>query len=1531
MNLFRLITVLFISFFVFISINDSFATTSNMNSPSGYFLHSEEMNRKRSSSDDQADILLIQSSLPWGLDSNEIIIENLNYRYYQINMNEINNVNMDDYQVILIVNDQEQSFYDYYKSNYDFFVNYVRSGGVLLFFACDNGWAEGELKETLPGGILTESEFECSNIIINNDHPIVSGVLTNNSLALTNTDLNDNTCSHAYFSNVEEKINDQSIFNVDIIFKGSDSNMPTLIEYSLGNGKVIASTNAWEWAYKKAGLSGGDCGGIIGDYALKSLDDIYKYAFSVSGSHKVQGVKLSIYPDDNKLPNRPVLYKSKADLIDIIISIENTTGEDQNEISLDLKLNKDEIDENYLYIYRRQSPEDIAISHPLQLSTSDYTKSIMDDYINISLNNLQIMKKGYFDYLRPKNDQFVFRLKLSNNLNYGKEILSDTVAKIYGNNIKTSTVKLSDEGKILVAPRFNKIIVTNRELLYRSYLNLLGVINIVNLSSVNIFFERLYEIASEKHAVIYFIDKYDRDKDSDRLNNITINWLTDRNNLANGTLNANYTYGYSPTTNDDTESINDTNNLNDNQEEETRINQVALKIKSFIKSFIDNSGGINYPRYITILGGDQIIPFYRIFDESNTVSKYKQYHDATPVTKIDALNNYLFTDIIYRDYDNAGWRNGEVELKLGRVLGVTVDDITNLLSTSNKVSYSSLNAVKLENNMRNCELTNYDNSLVSSGYSCITKIDNVVIDVPNPGGCFPNKECGANDSAVWSDVQKLFSGTANNVKNFDIMRLMCHGSIEAVSSSEDFTNSAIRFCPIRYHHEYFSGQNLDDNRNSIKKHFAKFNPFFIFDACLVGIIDGYSSDHLLNSLLPLSIRGAFAASGVTWTPRISDYIDLFTNEFIEGRNSGSSLYLANRRYGAISNSTKDRYTIYQMNLFGVPWSSIQPPDQRTTSKKRKALKISHLDKFSSKINKRNANTLTKSVDVNLTNYSIDEKQQFDIIVIDGCNLLQKDENTPVLPFFRYIVKVPADTTINNVNVTKENQVSLGQLNIPSYQPPPPIPLPSEEQPSGFIEYPILKGGYPTNHFTYTSVLLENYQEIIITVIPVFYNFESKETTLSDKLTIDIEYSTPIKGILKSVSITQPIFSSNEIIPVDVQIENISSEDHFFNITLEILTLSETLVSNQIISREILKNSSKEINISIPAPDTCDSYRLMTKVDDGSVVIGQEVYDINVSSGKIVNFSTEEIINSDNYASFELRFNNNSDNEITIYQDIFIYNSQNELISSLPQVVDSIDSGETQTITTQWFPPNDVMDGVYHAYCVVKVDDEIFRHPSNNFRIKNINNLPKADASKDQEVDEEDSVLLDGSASSVPNGISFCQWIQTAGIPVELSDPQQISTTFIAPDITLKDLTLEFQLKITDKNGEISTDSCTIFVKWINKQPTAHAKCPSNAKIGDIVMLDGTESNDPDGFEDIVLFKWKQTKGNTVSLSDNQSITPTFTIPETDDNTVLSFQLTVSDYNGLTDTHSCSLSVINKQDSLDEDSSSSCFINSLLRY
>ncbi|EIC31531.1 MULTISPECIES: PKD domain-containing protein [Methylomicrobium] len=170
--------------------------------------------------------------------------------------------------------------------------------------------------------------------------------------------------------------------------------------------------------------------------------------------------------------------------------------------------------------------------------------------------------------------------------------------------------------------------------------------------------------------------------------------------------------------------------------------------------------------------------------------------------------------------------------------------------------------------------------------------------------------------------------------------------------------------------------------------------------------------------------------------------------------------------------------------------------------------------------------------------------------------------------------------------------------------------------------------------------------------------------------------------------------------------------------------------------------------------------------------------------------------------------------------------------------------------------------------------------------------PFAEAGTDQSVRAGVEAVLDGSASSDPEGQALSyQWTQLAGPTVTLDDPTAIKPRFTTPRLG-NDTVLTFQLVITDTDGnESDAATVNVDVKWHNEAPVADPGAASTLRAGAVKVLGG-ESYDPDG--DPLAYHWTQTGGPTVALSSDTAANPSFVAPVDAIGQTLTFSLTVSD-------------------------------------
>ena len=243
-----------------------------------------------------------------------------------------------------------------------------------------------------------------------------------------------------------------------------------------------------------------------------------------------------------------------------------------------------------------------------------------------------------------------------------------------------------------------------------------------------------------------------------------------------------------------------------------------------------------------------------------------------------------------------------------------------------------------------------------------------------------------------------------------------------------------------------------------------------------------------------------------------------------------------------------------------------------------------------------------------------------------------------------------------------------------------------------------------------------------------------------------------------------------------------------------------------------------------------------------------------------------------------------------------------------------------------------------------VSDSLGKSSDANVSIAIIyNNPPTANAGANQEVNENQLVQLDGSASSDTEDDSLTyswQQVDSSGYSVTLIDPKTTTPTFTTPFV-VADTELTFQLTVSDSLGKSSDANVSIAIIY-NSPPQADAGENQQVNENQLVYLDGSGSKDDQGSEDdpdskdgqddkddpdskdsqdskddqdskdsSLDFFWQQvdSSGYSIKLSEAQIAKPTFTTPEVKADTDLIFQLTVTDSLGKSSDAKVTISVV----------------------
>lgn len=180
----------------------------------------------------------------------------------------------------------------------------------------------------------------------------------------------------------------------------------------------------------------------------------------------------------------------------------------------------------------------------------------------------------------------------------------------------------------------------------------------------------------------------------------------------------------------------------------------------------------------------------------------------------------------------------------------------------------------------------------------------------------------------------------------------------------------------------------------------------------------------------------------------------------------------------------------------------------------------------------------------------------------------------------------------------------------------------------------------------------------------------------------------------------------------------------------------------------------------------------------------------------------------------------------------------------------------------------------------------------------------ANAGEDQTLNSGVKVTLNGEQSKPDDGSLQFLWKQVGGSQsVDLMNADSAKPEFDTSQIT-ENTQLKFELKVTDKNNQVDTDTVNVNVigERQNQKPEANAGSSKTVFEGELTELDGTGSRDVDG--NIISYEWEskdcdnEPKGE---IQNSQQAKATFMAPQiSSSSTSCNVELKVTDNEGDTD-------------------------------
>ncbi len=182
-------------------------------------------------------VALFRDNFPWFVNSTEPILAKYNISYVVYNSLDFGSVDLAQYQKVILVSEQVQTFYDRLEGNVTWFEDYAANGGVLELHSVDRkgnpSYHNGTWNQYLyPGGInKTYNVEEVDNSINMPIHPFILKPFLLNESQVDGWIGGEFT---VYPSHARE------------ILLGPNAD-PILLEFSYGSGYIVASTGTLEY------------------------------------------------------------------------------------------------------------------------------------------------------------------------------------------------------------------------------------------------------------------------------------------------------------------------------------------------------------------------------------------------------------------------------------------------------------------------------------------------------------------------------------------------------------------------------------------------------------------------------------------------------------------------------------------------------------------------------------------------------------------------------------------------------------------------------------------------------------------------------------------------------------------------------------------------------------------------------------------------------------------------------------------------------------------------------------------------------------------------------------------------------------------------------------------------------------------------------------------------------------------------------------------------------------------------------------
>jgi hypothetical protein len=690
-------------------------------------------------------------------------------------------------------------------------------------------------------------------------------------------------------------------------------------------------------------------------------------------------------------------------------------------------------------------------------------------------------------------------------------------------------------------------------------------------------------------------------------------------------------------------------------------NSVANVVDNLVEDWAND--GSPHPTYLLLVGDDPIIPYYRVDDPIGSEQDHA-YHGVHPI--LDALTQHdgFFSDAKYADLDDDDWQKRPADLAVGRIVGLTPDDMLNFVQSGREgpdVGNQTFVAASRDGRDFGVEGT-----VRSFGFDILYDGQGEPWDMV--------------DTDSWTYAE-LVAAMENEFAAFGFAD---HGEHDGVATPGGF----------------WIGASIIDALSADGGNYADTHPFFGIHACRVGFALGASTsytDSLMYALVHEGASGVAASMGISYSDANWDarghaerFMQCLWNKLLPAwgsRATGVALREARANYDkGIRWDSHDKKTIMEYTLFGLPWVAIPdiPPSVSALAvggKEAAPLPFSPVFEPPQPTGITGTYSIRTALDASHYAVFTDVVPGFDVLQIEGLDL-SGDANLPMLPVALYTMTLPADAEIVSVGLVTDAAVILVGLNLPVFVPVSDTlaASPGTAKPLSAMTL------FPTQPYTYDVATAEDTQRVRVYISPAAYDSDANQATLYQSMTLTVTYHVTHPVVLDGIHPGRVPQPPDQPVILEGAIMNVGSQPITLTPQIELSERTGHTWGPQASPPvAVPPGGSTWMTASFsPTGELPDGpYLARLTLWRGPITWTETSVDVDVTGGQVIRLRGPEVAWPGETAVFTMTFRNNRSEDVSLVPWLVVHDLDGMGIASLSGVTQTVSADGETTFTLTW--------------------------------------------------------------------------------------------------------------------------------------------------------------------------------------------------------------------------------------------------------